>query len=184
MTTFNKMQSVKRRFFAMRNGIVADTYRRASSPFRIVFGLNLPQISEIAADYGCDHELAATLWANTSTRESMLIAPMLMDAGNVDRATIDKMVDEVFDREVADVLVHRILRRRADAPTIADELAVSDRPLKRYIALRMAYALLDKDAAWAKKLADEEISRNDQITLTTARMLSADASFLLETEGE
>ena len=48
-TSFNDMQTVKRAFFAMRNGVIADTLRRAGSPFKIIFGLNLPQISEIAA---------------------------------------------------------------------------------------------------------------------------------------
>ena len=47
-TSFNEMQTVKRHFFALRNGVIADALRRAGSPFRIIFGLNLPQIAEIA----------------------------------------------------------------------------------------------------------------------------------------
>ena len=35
----NEMQIVKRHFFAMRNGIIADTLRRAGSPYHIIFGL-------------------------------------------------------------------------------------------------------------------------------------------------
>lgn len=62
MSDFSRLQHVKRRFFAMRNGVIADTYRRAGSPFRIIFGLNLPQITEIAAEFAPDSELAAELW--------------------------------------------------------------------------------------------------------------------------
>ena len=49
---YGPMQTVKRRFFAMRNGVIADVLRKGGSPFRTIFGLNLPQIAEIAADTG------------------------------------------------------------------------------------------------------------------------------------
>lgn len=47
---FNLMQTVKRRFFAMRNGALAEQMRSRGLTYRINFGLNLPQIKEIAAD--------------------------------------------------------------------------------------------------------------------------------------
>lgn len=59
---FNKMQTLKRRFFAMRNGLLADQLRRAGSKFRIIFGLNIIQLNDIARDYGHDPELAEALW--------------------------------------------------------------------------------------------------------------------------
>ena len=52
MSDFNPLQNIKRRFFALRNGVIADTLRRAGSPFKIIFGLNLPQLAEIAAELG------------------------------------------------------------------------------------------------------------------------------------
>lgn len=51
-TTFNKMQLLKRRFFAMRNGAVADSLRRQGADYRIIFGLNLPQLVDIAREFG------------------------------------------------------------------------------------------------------------------------------------
>lgn len=64
MTEFSKMQRLKRRFFAMRNGITADALRRVGQPFRVIFGLNMPQLREIAGEFGPDEELARELWAN------------------------------------------------------------------------------------------------------------------------
>ena len=58
---YNDMQLVKRRFFAMRNGIIADTLRSAGSPFKIIFGLNLPQIIDIASQTPHTIELAEQL---------------------------------------------------------------------------------------------------------------------------
>ena len=36
---FGDMQNVKRRMFALRNGVVAEALRRGGCPYRIVFGL-------------------------------------------------------------------------------------------------------------------------------------------------
>ena len=77
MTQFNDMQVVKRRFFAMRNGAVADNMRKLGANYRIIFGLNLPQIVEIANETPHDEVLAEALWQIKSTRESQLLAPMI-----------------------------------------------------------------------------------------------------------
>ncbi len=39
---------IKQRLYAMRNGVIADSLRNAGSPYRSIFGLNLPQLTEIA----------------------------------------------------------------------------------------------------------------------------------------
>ena len=107
-TQFNPMQALKRRFFAMRNGVIADTLRRAGSPFHIIFGLNLPQIVEIATEVPAADApaLAEALWANRGTRESMLIAPMLMPRDSVDAARAERMMREAPCAEVADAICH------------------------------------------------------------------------------
>ena len=61
----------------MRNGAVADYMRRMGAPYKIIFGVNLPHLSEIASETVPSQELARQLWANSSTRESMLLAPMI-----------------------------------------------------------------------------------------------------------
>lgn len=71
------MQMLKRRLYAMRNGIVADSMRHAGCPYRLIFGLNLPQLTEIAAVTGKSAEMAESLWNDSDLRESALIAPMI-----------------------------------------------------------------------------------------------------------
>ena len=85
MERFNDMQQIKRHFFAMRNGIVADVLRKAGSPFRIIFGLTLPQITDVANATGKNAELARRLWDNKTTRCSMLLAPMIMPEDAIEK---------------------------------------------------------------------------------------------------
>lgn len=139
---YSPMQAVKRHFFAMRNGIIADTLRKAGSPYRFIFGLNLPQIVETAQMFGPDRDLAEALWANSATRESMLLAPMMMpsDGFSVDDAR--RWAATVPDTEAADILCHRLLRHLPFAAELAAELARESRTdMERYTAGRLALNL-------------------------------------------
>ena len=181
MTTFNEMQTVKRQFFALRNGIVADTYRKAGSNFRIIFGLNLPQIVEIAEQTPHSAALADSLWHNTTTRESMLLAPMLIDA---EEFTIDdarRWVAEVPAREVADVLCLKLLRREPYAAELACELQNDGRALSRYTGLRLMFNLISNHTREALDYARKAISsEDDAANLALAKSLEEECDFLLE----
>ena len=131
------LQAIKHRFYAMRNGIVADTLRRAGAEYRVIFGVNLPQLKEIASDIGYDAVLARELWANVSTRESVLLAPMIMPA---EEFTIDearRWVASAPSVEAVDGLCLRLLGRMPFAAQIADECLVAESGMMQYAAMRL-----------------------------------------------
>ncbi len=153
MTEFNPMQQVKRAFFAMRNGITADVLRRAGSPFPMIFGLNLPQIREVADAHGKDVELARTLRDDRRTRESQLLAPMLFPPEALGPEEALGWIEELPEAtEVADVLCHRLLRHLQFAPMLAKRAGESPRASTRYTALRLAVNL--QDETLIRELAD------------------------------
>lgn len=179
---FNTMQMLKRRFFAMRNGLLADQLRRDGSKFRIIFGLNIIQLNEIARDYGHDAMLADALWHNTATRESMLLAPMLWSADDFDFEGIMSLCGELPDTEVADMVCHRLLKKRDDAMQIIVRLSSSDSALQRYTALRLALPLIGNriSAEKAAELAQNEMERGDNLTASLAAMVKSESDFLSE----
>lgn len=179
MTTFNEMQTVKRQFFALRNGIVADTYRKAGSNFRIIFGLNLPQIVEIAEQTPHSAALADSLWHNTTTRESMLLAPMIYPREEFTQELARQWVAEVPSVEVADILCHRLLRHMPYAAGLAASLADSDSEMERYTGLRLMFNLVAQKPQEALAYARREAARNCQLTAHTAAMLADEAAFFL-----
>lgn len=134
---FGRMQQVKRHMFAMRNGVISDTMRKAGSTFKVIFGLNLPQIIEMAQVFGPDPELARELWANTATRESMLLAPMLIPAADFGEAEARQWIETVPCIEVADILCHRLLRHTPYAQTLATDLCLHATGLRQYTGLRL-----------------------------------------------
>ncbi|MDE6207875.1 MAG: DNA alkylation repair protein [Muribaculaceae bacterium] len=175
---YNPMQTVKRRFFAMRNGIIADVYRKAGSPYRIIFGLNLPQIVEIAQETAPSRELAEALWANTTTRESLLLAPMLMPLDEFSADDARRWAASAPDFEAADILCHRLLRHLPDAAALAGEFAAADDAMTRYVGVRLAFNILYSQSSAAIAAARTAIAKaeNDAAARVARQVLDeADA---------
>lgn len=161
------IKNIKQQFFAYRNGMLADTLRKAGDPHKMIFGLNLPQIIQIAAEIGKDKALATALWIDEpGCRESRLLAPMLMP---VQEFTMDEAIIEwckcVECVEVADVLCHRLLRNTDYAYQLAQHLCFdSNEAMAHYVALRLIANLLsmgkidDKIMVWTavQQFAGEE----------------------------
>lgn len=118
-----KIAAIKRDFMAYRNGIVADTLRKAGMPYSLIFGLQLPQLSAIARSNGMpDRELARGLWQDRNVRESRLLACWLFDAEKTDIEQALELARDIRTREEGDILAFRLLRRLPFAEDLARQL--------------------------------------------------------------
>lgn len=175
-TEFNTLQSVKRSFFAMRNGVIADTMRRAGSPHRIVFGLNLPQIAEIAQSRYGDCELALKLWENRTTRESRLAAPMILPPESMDFDMAVQWAEDASGAEETDILCHRLLRRLPFALQLLDALV--QRRGADYLTLRLAMNLLPASAPQARALAAQAAGSDRRAEALLAARIADELDFI------
>lgn len=107
-----------------RNGIVADTLRKAGYPQGVIFGLNLPQLAEISNRLKGLHspaelaELATALWSDKNVREARLLAAYLLDT-DLPISGINAICSDVQTPEEADLLAFRWLRHSPHASTVA-----------------------------------------------------------------
>lgn len=178
------MQNVKQRFFALRNGMLADTLRRAGSPYRIIFGLNLPQLQQVASAFGVNPDLADELWNDTAVRESRLLAPMLVNPQEFNKQKASKWLGNLTGAtEELDILCHSLLRKTSFASEIAQELIASNDSLMRYVALRLYFSQVSTSPAAVAEIARKEIERNDNLTIRVANQLKEEAEFVLESNG-
>lgn len=129
------MKEIKHQFFIYRNGALAETLHRCGMPYKLIFGLNLPQISDIAAqtktrlnngDCGelSAHEMANKLWSDRDVRESRLLACYLFDSNIMQMEDAIKMATDVRTQEEADILSFRLLRYLSYAQELLDRLRV------------------------------------------------------------
>ena len=120
------IQEIKKEFFAMRNGMLGDTLRKAGMPYAVIFGLNIPQLGEIARraqeDTAERDALARELWADTKVRESRLLACWLFNPQTLGTDEAKEMMASVQTREEADILAFRLLRRLPYAADLASEV--------------------------------------------------------------
>ena len=115
------LQSIKKDFFVFRNGIVADTLRKAGMPHKVIFGLQIPQIAAIAKDLTPSSELAEALWNDSEVRESRILATYLFP---VDEMSLEKatwLLGSVRTPEESDMLAFRLLKRLPFASEILKE---------------------------------------------------------------
>lgn len=180
MTNYSKMQLIKRHMFAMRNGVISDTLRRAGSPFSVIFGMNLPQLVEMAATFGPDEENGWKLWNDRRTRESMLLAPMLIPSSVVTKDQAMNMVNDIPCEEIADVLCLKLLRKLPCAFLIAQQCLEDDvaSDITRYCGLRLLWNLVNDDPVRAASLAVKETTSENKTHARLATSLIEEADFL------
>ncbi|MCM1297793.1 MAG: DNA alkylation repair protein [Muribaculaceae bacterium] len=180
MTEYNELQLIKRDFFAMRNGVIADNLRRSGLNYRIIFGLNLPQLQEIATRVGTNSDMALKLWSNTTTRESMLLAPMIFPIEEMSPEKAMLWLSEAPTLEIIDNLCHKLLRKCHFSLQMTESLASSDEPNLRYASLRLLFNLLPESATVARKIADSLKNDNCTAVASLAARLIDELDFIDE----
>lgn len=132
MGTQEYIRHIKHEFMAYRNGIVAETLRKAGMGYKVIFGLQLPQLSSIARSVQKSSVLADSLWGDSEVRESRLLATMLFPEDEVSIEKAIGLARSVQTIEEADILCFKLLRRLPHARKIAETLLTESSPLSSY----------------------------------------------------
>ena len=114
----NTIKEIKHEFLAFRNGVVADTLRKAGLPFGVIYGLQLPQLRKIAEDVSSDvaeptarKALSLKLIADTNVRESRILGFALMPPELLSKKEALQLCNSILSREEADLLPFLLLRK-------------------------------------------------------------------------
>lgn len=177
--TATDLRTLRQNIYVMRNGILADSLRQNGCPYRLIFGLNLPQLTEIATQTGRRADLALELWRDTSLREAALMAPMLYPPEELTLDFARERAAAVRWTEDADILCFKLLRYAPFASRLAEELCTAEAPLSRYTGLRLYFCIVAQHPTEALKAAEREIARPEPLS-TLAAMLRQEAEFILE----
>ncbi|MBQ9284726.1 MAG: DNA alkylation repair protein [Bacteroidaceae bacterium] len=94
------IQAIKTDLRAAMNGVAAKSFRQSGTAYRLVYGVELPRLRSIAAEYKADRRLALALW-NDNIRETRMLAVMLFPI-------------EEFDADMADLWAEALRRDEAE----------------------------------------------------------------------
>ena len=126
------IDSIKADLRAAMNGVAAATIRNSGMGYRLVYGVELPRLREIAAAYTPDRRLAQQLW-DEDVRELKMLAVMLFPADEMDRERAMLWIDSISPKqsELAGLLAMDLLAPQPYAADLAFCLIADESPVRQ-----------------------------------------------------
>ena len=150
------------------NGVISQSLREKGLQYRLIFGIELPRIKEIAAQYEPNHELAQVLWKE-DIRECKILAAYLQPVESFYPEIADIWMEQIHNTELADYVCMALFRRLPYASQKAFQWMASENRMEVYVGFRLMthlFALLGATM--------NERSRDEFIDQATAAMRSDD----------
>ena len=179
-TVQNHFNEIKQQFMLMKNGVVSDSMKAVGLPHRIIWGLNMPQLREIAERYDRSKELFDALWGDVATRESVIMAPMLLPYDAISADEVIRLIDEAPTPEALDSLTFNALRHRQDVWDIIGGMEGAESLNRRYATMRLLARVVRENLSRAKAIAEREAALHDPATFNAADNILADIAFISE----
>lgn len=105
------LRDIKKELRAAMNGVAAAQMREAGMPYKVIFGVELPRLQNIAREFTPSRQLAQALW-NESVRESKLLATMLMPKDDLLPEVAEIWIDEAPTAECIQILTMQLLTQQ------------------------------------------------------------------------
>lgn len=135
-TMHETVREIKGKLRLFMNGVLSQSLREKGLKYRLIFGVELPRLREIAAGYEQNHELAQALWKE-DIRECKILAAYLQPAESFDAELADFWMESVHNTELADYLCMALLRRLPYASQKAFQWIASDNRMEEYTGFRL-----------------------------------------------
>lgn len=112
------IRQIRTRLRLAMDGAVAASMRQKGVDYKLNFGVTLPRLKEIAAEFGKNAVLAHELWQQ-NVRELKILATLLYPAGEFTAAKADEWVREIRHIEIAEQFCANLMQETPFAQTSA-----------------------------------------------------------------
>lgn len=169
------IQDIRFRLRKAMNGVVSTSMRRKGIDYKMNFGVSIPEIKLIAANYQPDVELARRLWAQ-DVRELKILATLLYPHETFTEEEAEKWVAEIRYQEIVEQFCINLAQHLPFAHSLAERW-IEDKREDVKTAGFLLYARLysredkgempapEKLLPEARKVLDEGISRPQRAAL-------------------
>lgn len=125
MNLQEQLKEIKTRLRLSMNGAVSQSMREKGLIYKLNFGVELPRIKTIAADFTPEHSLAQALWKE-DIRECKIMAALLQPVDSFLPEIADIWVEDIRNIEIAELTCMNLFQNLPYAPSksfhwIADE---------------------------------------------------------------
>ena len=130
------IRQIKAQLRLFMNGVLSQSLREKGLQYRLIFGVELPRLKEIAAGYEPNHDLAQALWKE-DIRECKILAACLQTTDTFDPELADYWMESVHNTELADYLCMLLFRRLPYASQKAFQWIASTERMEQYTGFRL-----------------------------------------------
>ena len=116
--TNNQLKAIKQSFRLMMNGEASRSMREKGVEYKLNWGVTLPQLKQMAAEWDKDYELAIALWKE-DIRECKILATLLMTADRMPQEVAEIWMEQTRSQEMAEMLAFNLFQHLAYAPDLA-----------------------------------------------------------------
>ena len=164
ISPMSPIQAIKADLRAAMNGVASKAIRESGMGYKLVFGVELPRLREIAAAHTPDRRLALELWQE-DIRECKMLAIMLFPQEEFDRDIADLWISSLRPEqaELAQLMVLDRLSKMSDASELAFLWMANEHPLFQLCGFLLVNRLLMQGAQFSP---DAEAEFLDQATAT------------------
>ena len=96
------IKEIRKKIRLSMNGVVADKMKESGIRYKQNFGVDIPRLKQIAAEYSQNHDLAQRLWT-LQIRETMILATLLQP--------VDKFTPEMAEEWLSKLLQPEIVEQ-------------------------------------------------------------------------
>lgn len=146
MTTHDKLKEIKQRFFLSMNGVASQSMREKGLQYKINWGIELPVLKRMAAEYGKDYDLAMALWKE-DIRECKILATLIMPADRMDAELMSVWMEQTTSVEIAEMAAFNLYRHVAGVSDCAFEWIASASEISQICGYHVLARLLKKGYA-------------------------------------
>lgn len=130
------IREIKGKLRLFMNGVLSQSLREKGLKYRLIFGVELPRLKEIAAGYEQSHNLAQALWKE-DIRECKILAAYLQPTDSFAPELADFWMESISNTELADYVCMALFRRLPYASQKAFQWIASENRMEAYTGFRL-----------------------------------------------
>lgn len=136
------------------NGTASTSMREKGLTYKLNFGVELPRLKQIAAQYEQNHELAQALWKE-NIRECKILAGMLQPIDSFYPEIMDIWIDDMPTVEMAEMTCMHLFQYLPYAPQKSLQLIADEREYQQICGFLVIARLLTKKGDMEERVENE-----------------------------
>lgn len=141
--TQEKLKAIKRSFFLRMDGTASRSMREKGLDYKINWGVSIPDLRQMAAQYGKDYALAIALWKE-NIRECKILATMIMPPEEMLPEIVELWMEQTPSQEIAEMAAFNLYQHLDYAPVMAFQWIAGENEMEQICGYNLLSRLFMK----------------------------------------